>query len=75
VRTSEDKVSTKESCWSMGMIYGPRGLQGVSTTGRGVHEVLKSEAPLMHGDDSRLPMELLKKVLTPRPRVMTPRNG
>jgi hypothetical protein len=25
-------VHTKDSCWSMGTIYGPRELQGVSTT-------------------------------------------
>jgi hypothetical protein len=58
----------------MGMIYGPRGLQGVSTTGLGVHGVLKSEAPHVHGEDSCLSMELLNKVLAPRARVMTPRK-
>jgi hypothetical protein len=38
---SEDKVRTKDSCWSMGMIYDPRGLPGVSTAGLGVVRVLK----------------------------------
>jgi hypothetical protein len=33
---SEDKV-----CWSVGMIYGPRRLSGVSTTGPGVDGVLQ----------------------------------
>jgi hypothetical protein len=30
---SEDKVCTKDSCWSMGTIYDPRELSGVSTAG------------------------------------------
>jgi hypothetical protein len=29
---SEDKVCTKDSCWSMGTIYDPSELPGVSTT-------------------------------------------
>jgi hypothetical protein len=33
VRTSEDKVHTKDSCWSVGTIYDPRELPEVSTTG------------------------------------------
>jgi hypothetical protein len=37
---SEDKVRTKDSCWSMGMVYGPRELPGVSTAGLGVDVVL-----------------------------------
>jgi hypothetical protein len=37
---SEDKVRTKDLCWSVGMIYGPRGLPGVSTVGLGVDGVL-----------------------------------
>jgi hypothetical protein len=41
VRTSEDKVHTKNSCWSVGMIYGPRGLPGVSAAGPGMDEVLQ----------------------------------
>ena len=38
---SDDKVHTKDSCWSVGMIYGPRGLPGVSTAGPGVDGVLQ----------------------------------
>jgi hypothetical protein len=38
---SEDKVHTKESCWSVGMIYDPRGLPGVSTAGPKVDGVLQ----------------------------------
>jgi hypothetical protein len=38
---SEDKVCTKDSYWSMGMIYDPRGLPGVSTAGLGVDRVLQ----------------------------------
>jgi hypothetical protein len=30
---SEDKVHTKDSCWSVGTIYNPRELPGVSTAG------------------------------------------
>jgi hypothetical protein len=37
---SEDKVRTKDSCWSVGMVYGSRGLTGVSTAGLGVDGVL-----------------------------------
>ena len=33
---SEDKVHTKDSCWSMGTIYDPRELLGVSTAGPGI---------------------------------------
>jgi hypothetical protein len=40
VRMSEDKVSTKDLCWSVGMIYGLRGLPGVSIVGPGVDKVL-----------------------------------
>jgi hypothetical protein len=36
VRMSEDKVRTKDSCWSVGTIYDPRELPGVSTTGPGI---------------------------------------
>jgi hypothetical protein len=32
-RMSEDKVCTKDPCWSVGTIYDPRELAGVSTTG------------------------------------------
>jgi hypothetical protein len=36
MRTSEDKVRTKDSCWSVGTIYDPRELLGVSTAGPGI---------------------------------------
>jgi hypothetical protein len=36
VRMSEDKVCTKDSCWSVGTIYDPRELLGVSTAGPGI---------------------------------------
>jgi hypothetical protein len=36
VRMSEDKVRTKDSCWSVGTIYDPRELLGVSTAGPGI---------------------------------------
>jgi hypothetical protein len=41
VRMSEDKVRIKDSCWSVWMIYGPRGLQGLSTAGPRVDGVLQ----------------------------------
>jgi hypothetical protein len=33
---SEDKVRTKDSCWSVGTVYDPRELPGVSTSGPGI---------------------------------------
>jgi hypothetical protein len=33
---SEDKVRTKDSCWSVEIIYDPRELPGVSTIGLGI---------------------------------------
>jgi hypothetical protein len=43
---SEDKVRTEDSCWSVGTIYDPRELPGVSTAspgiGRGVTDELWS---------------------------------
>jgi hypothetical protein len=33
---SEDKVRTKDSCWSVETIYDPRELPGVSTAGPGI---------------------------------------
>jgi hypothetical protein len=36
VRMSEDKVCTKDPCWSVGTIYDPRELPGVSTAGPGI---------------------------------------
>jgi hypothetical protein len=41
VRTSKDKVRTNDSCWSMEMVYVPKVLSGVSTTGLGVDGVLQ----------------------------------
>jgi hypothetical protein len=38
---SEDKVHTKDSRWSVGMVYGPRELSGVGTVGLGVDGVLQ----------------------------------
>jgi hypothetical protein len=38
VRMSEDKVRTKDPCWSVGTIYDPRELPGVSTAGPGLDE-------------------------------------
>jgi hypothetical protein len=38
---SEDKVRTKDSCWSVGTIYDPRELPGVSIAGPGVDRVLQ----------------------------------
>jgi hypothetical protein len=40
VRMSEDKVRPKELCWSVGTIYDPRELPGVSTVGPGMNGVL-----------------------------------
>jgi hypothetical protein len=41
IRMSEDKVRTKDPCWSVGTIYDPRELSGVSTIGPGVDGVLQ----------------------------------
>ena len=41
MRTSEDRVRTKDSCWSVEMVYDPRGLTGVTTVGPGVDGVLQ----------------------------------
>jgi hypothetical protein len=43
VRTSEDKLRTKDLCRSVavGMVYDPRRLPGVSTAGSGVDGVLQ----------------------------------
>jgi hypothetical protein len=40
VRMSEDKVRTKDLCWSVGTIYDPSELPGVSTAGLGFGGVL-----------------------------------
>jgi hypothetical protein len=36
VRMSKDKVCTKDSCWSVGTVYDPRELPGVSIAGPGI---------------------------------------
>jgi hypothetical protein len=36
VRMSEDKVCTKDPCWSMGTIYDPIEMPGVRTVGPGI---------------------------------------
>jgi hypothetical protein len=41
VRISEDKVRTKYSCWSVGTIYDPSKLPGVSTAAPGLDGVLQ----------------------------------
>jgi hypothetical protein len=41
MRMSEDKVRKKDMCWSVGTIYDPRELSGVSTTGPGVDGALQ----------------------------------
>jgi hypothetical protein len=38
---SEHKVHAKDLCWSVGTIYDPRELPGVSTIGSGVDGVLQ----------------------------------
>jgi hypothetical protein len=41
VHMGEDKVRTNDSCLTVGMVYGSRGLLGVSTAGLGVDNVLQ----------------------------------
>jgi hypothetical protein len=41
VRTSEDKVHTKDLCWFIGIVYDLRGLSEVNTTGPRVTVVLQ----------------------------------
>jgi hypothetical protein len=43
---SEDKVRTKDLCWSVGTIYDPRELPGVSTIGPGIGQGVR----IMFGD-------------------------
>jgi hypothetical protein len=38
---SEDKVRIKDMCWSVGTIYDPKELPGVSIVGPGVNGVLQ----------------------------------
>jgi hypothetical protein len=40
---SGDKVRTKDSCWSVGTIYDPRELPGVSTAGPGIGHGVTSD--------------------------------
>jgi hypothetical protein len=42
VRMSEDKVCTKDLCWSMGIIYDPRELPGVRTASPGIGQGVTS---------------------------------
>jgi hypothetical protein len=46
VHMSEDKMCTKDSCWSVEMVYDPRGLPEVSTTGMRVYWVLQMVSEL-----------------------------
>jgi hypothetical protein len=46
---SEDKLRTKDSCWSMRTIYDPRELPGVSTVGPGLNGVLQTSPLILHG--------------------------
>jgi hypothetical protein len=56
---SEDKVHTKDSCWSVGTIYDARELPGVSTAGPGIGQGvtghMKMNQPLS-GKLSRAPL-------------------
>jgi hypothetical protein len=54
VRISEDKVCTKDSCWSVGMIYDPIKLSGVSTAGTGIGRGLQcSTFSIFHSELDR----------------------
>jgi hypothetical protein len=50
---SEDKLHPKDSCWSMGTIYDPRELPGVSIVGpgigRGCYKWYQSQPSRFHG--------------------------
>jgi hypothetical protein len=46
VRTSENKVRIKDSCWSVGVVYDTRGLLGVSIIGPTVDGVLQMVSEL-----------------------------
>jgi hypothetical protein len=46
---SEDKVRTKDSCWSVGTIYDPRELPGVSTANPGIGRGV-TVGPSIHAD-------------------------
>jgi hypothetical protein len=45
VRMSEDIVCTKDLCWSVGTIYDPRELPGVSPPVQGLDRVLQFVSP------------------------------
>jgi hypothetical protein len=45
---SENKVRTKDSCWSVGTIYDPRGLPGV---GLGVDGMLQGDCDILAPGD------------------------
>jgi hypothetical protein len=60
VHTSEDKVHRKDSCWSVGMVYGPRGLTRVSATSLTVDGVFTSDlnrGPRLNGN---IPFHIVK---------------
>jgi hypothetical protein len=49
VRMSEDKVCTKDPCWSVGTIYDPKELPGVSTASPGIGRgVTSTTVPVLH---------------------------
>jgi hypothetical protein len=54
VRMSGDKVCTKDSCWSMGTIYDPSELPGVSTTGPGIGRGVTTYHPQTSGQTTRV---------------------
>jgi hypothetical protein len=60
MRMSENKVCTKDLCWSMGMIYDLRELSGVSTAGPEIDGVL-------HCSNSKRLSSLYGIVLVPEP--------
>jgi hypothetical protein len=51
---SEDKVHTKDSCWSVGTIYDPRELLEVSTAGLGIGWGVTMSHSIPSGMNSRL---------------------
>jgi hypothetical protein len=48
VRVSEDKMCTKDLCWSVGMVYDTRGLTGVSIASPRVDGVLQLSNPRVY---------------------------
>jgi hypothetical protein len=49
---SEDKVCTKDLCWSVGTIYDPRELLGVSTVGLVIGRGVTMRHPIFLGKSS-----------------------